>query len=220
MRNCANASLRGQNHWISELLQVTIFQVTAALTAGLGQRYCSDQISSRSVSSVGTVQVRAKKKRERRRKESGGKSRRTPKMRTRCMPDCGESRTARRVEYVGPSTRPICRYHERCCSGIFPTGTPLTSSHESAAARPLALVKRPDLVVFAQTLGGRTYMGLKDPLALHYYHLRPEEYFVFQQLDGRTSAEQIRAAFEREFAPRSSAWDSCRVSARCCTARG
>lgn len=102
----------------------------------------------------------------------------------------------------GPLTRPICRYHERCRSGIFPIGTPLTSAHESTAARPLALVKRPDLVAFAQTLGGRTYMGLKDPLALRYYHLRPEEYFVLQQLDGRTSAEQIQTAFEREFAPR------------------
>ncbi len=66
----------------------------------------------------------------------------------------------------------------------------------------MALVKRPDLVAFAQTLGGRTYLGLKDPLALRYYHLRPEEYFVFQQLDGQTSAAQIQAAFEREFAPR------------------
>lgn len=45
-------------------------------------------------------------------------------------------------------------------------------------------------------------MGLKDPLALRYYHLRPEEYFVLQQLDGRTSAEQVQAAFEREFGPR------------------
>ncbi len=45
-------------------------------------------------------------------------------------------------------------------------------------------------------------MGLKDPLALRYYHLRPEEYFVFQQLDGRTSAEQVQAAFERQFPPR------------------
>ena len=78
----------------------------------------------------------------------------------------------------------------------------MTSSHESAAARPLALIKPPDLVAFAQTLGGRAYVGLKDPLALRYYHLRPEEYFVLQQLDGRTSAEQIQAAFEREFAPR------------------
>ncbi len=78
----------------------------------------------------------------------------------------------------------------------------MTRSPESAAARPLALIKRADLVVFAQAFGGRTYLGIKDPLALRYYHLRPEEYFVLQQLDGRTSAEQIQAAFEREFAPR------------------
>lgn len=78
----------------------------------------------------------------------------------------------------------------------------MTGSHESATARPLALVKRSDLVVFAQSLGGSRYLAIKDPLTLRYYHLRPEEYFVLQQLDGRTSAEQIQAAFEREFAPR------------------
>ncbi len=78
----------------------------------------------------------------------------------------------------------------------------MTSPPASAAARPLPLVKRSDLIVFVQAFGGRTYLGVKDPLALRYYHLRPEEFFVLQQLDGRTSADQIQAAFEREFPPR------------------
>ncbi len=95
----------------------------------------------------------------------------------------------------------------------------MTTPNAAAAVAP-CLVKRPDLIVFAQAFGGRTYLGIKDPLALRYYHLRPEEYFVLQQLDGRTSAEQIQAAFEREFALRSWAFASCTVSARCCTARG
>lgn len=66
----------------------------------------------------------------------------------------------------------------------------------------MPLVKRPDLIVWAQTLGGQKYLGVKDPLALRYYHLRPEEFFLLQQLDGRTSAAQIQAAFECRFAPR------------------
>ncbi len=70
-----------------------------------------------------------------------------------------------------------------------------------ATARPLAMRKRPDLIVFPQRFGGATYMGIKDPLSLRYYQLREEEFFILQQLDGHTSAEEIVAAVEREFAP-------------------
>ncbi len=72
----------------------------------------------------------------------------------------------------------------------------------SAAARPLTLRKRPDLIVAAQRFGGRNMLAIKDPLTLRYYHLGEEEYFVLQQLNGRTSAEQVQAAFERRFSPR------------------
>lgn len=72
----------------------------------------------------------------------------------------------------------------------------------AAAARPLPLRKRLDLTVRAQRFGGRRYLAVKDPLTLRYYHLREEEFFVFQQLDGRTSADQILASFESAFPPR------------------
>ena len=61
--------------------------------------------------------------------------------------------------------------------------------------------RRPDLIVFPQRFGGVTYLGIKDPLSLRYYQLREEEFFILQQLDGHTSAEEIVAAVEREFAP-------------------
>jgi putative peptide zinc metalloprotease protein len=72
----------------------------------------------------------------------------------------------------------------------------------SASARPLALRKRPDLIVFPQRFSGRTYLGIKDPLTMRYYQLREEEFFILQQLDGRVSAEYILDTVHREFAPR------------------
>jgi putative peptide zinc metalloprotease protein len=75
------------------------------------------------------------------------------------------------------------------------------ADQQSAAARPIALRKRRDLVVCPQRWGGRKILAVKDPLALRYYHLREEEFFILQQLDGGTSPEQIQAAFERTFAP-------------------
>jgi len=73
---------------------------------------------------------------------------------------------------------------------------------QSAIDRPLSLRKRSDLVVHPQRYAGRNYAGIKNPLSLRYYQLREEEFFVLEQLDGRRSAAEIQAAFEREFAPR------------------
>ncbi len=42
----------------------------------------------------------------------------------------------------------------------------------------------------------------KDPVALKYFQMREEEVFVLEQLDGATSIDQIKARFERRFAPR------------------
>ncbi len=72
----------------------------------------------------------------------------------------------------------------------------------STSARPLALRKRPDLIVFPQRFSGRTYLGVKDPLTMRYYQLQEEEFFILQQLDGQTSADHILDAVHREFAPR------------------
>ncbi len=61
---------------------------------------------------------------------------------------------------------------------------------------------RPDLELRAVPMRGRARWSVKDPLALRYYQLQEEEYFVLRQLDGHTSIDEIQSRFERRFAPR------------------
>lgn len=42
---------------------------------------------------------------------------------------------------------------------------------------------------------------VKDPVALKYHRMRADEYFVLQQLGEPVSLEQLRARYEKEFAP-------------------
>jgi putative peptide zinc metalloprotease protein len=72
----------------------------------------------------------------------------------------------------------------------------------TAGSRPLELAMRHDLSVHPLRFSGRNYWGIKDPVALRYFQLRDEEYYVLRQLDGRTSLDQIKQRFERQFAPR------------------
>ncbi len=67
--------------------------------------------------------------------------------------------------------------------------------------RPLALRRRADVVAVPQTFSGKRIWAVKDPVALRYFHLRDEEYFVLQALDGRTSLAEIQERFENRFAP-------------------
>ena len=72
----------------------------------------------------------------------------------------------------------------------------------SAAARPVALEMRPDLVARSRTMAGSRWWCVKDPISQRFFHLRDEEYAILQTLDGHTSLEQIRQQFEQRFAPR------------------
>ena len=60
---------------------------------------------------------------------------------------------------------------------------------------------RPDLVVTTQEYQGRRYWIVKDPLALKYYRFEEQEFALLELLDGRSSLEEVRQAFERRFAP-------------------
>ncbi|MEQ8791747.1 MAG: HlyD family efflux transporter periplasmic adaptor subunit [Pirellulaceae bacterium] len=71
----------------------------------------------------------------------------------------------------------------------------------TAVTRPLDLAMRRDLGVYPLRFSGRNYWGVKDPVALRYYQLRDEEYYILRQLDGRTSLEEIQQRFEKQFAP-------------------
>ena len=72
----------------------------------------------------------------------------------------------------------------------------------ASSARPLPLVMRRDLTIRSMRMRGRLLWVVKDPVAMRYYQLREEEYFVLRQLDGRVSSDEIQARFERRFAQR------------------
>ncbi|MHC4876840.1 MAG: site-2 protease family protein [Planctomycetota bacterium] len=77
----------------------------------------------------------------------------------------------------------------------------LSVAPQTAETRPLPLQRRPDLVCREQQFGGTTYWHVKDPIALRYFQLKPEEYAVLQMLDGTVSLREIRRRFELKFAP-------------------
>lgn len=94
-------------------------------------------------------------------------------------------------------------------TAINPDGTrtmpaPFGGTRDAPAAtgRPLALRRRADLVTVRQSLAGRTFWAVKDPLTLRYFHLSDEEHCVLESLDGLASLEEIQERFERHFAPR------------------
>src|SRR5689334_626275 len=76
-----------------------------------------------------------------------------------------------------------------------------TAQLETIGERPLRLRMRPDLQVLALGRTGRRYWRIKDPVAQRYFELREQEYFLFRQLDGRASAEQICRLANERFAP-------------------
>lgn len=78
----------------------------------------------------------------------------------------------------------------------------IPDSMKSAANRALPLRKRGDLVITPQTYHGDRFWVIKDPVALTYFRLREEEFFLFDQLDGTRSLEQLQQAFNQRFAPR------------------
>lgn len=77
----------------------------------------------------------------------------------------------------------------------------LADSLVSSSARPLAIRKRPDLQVTKQRYQGRHYWIVKDPVGLNYFRFQEEEFALLNWLDGRTSLDDLRDRFEKEFAP-------------------
>ena len=58
---------------------------------------------------------------------------------------------------------------------------------------------RADLVMQKQTFRHEDFFVLKDPLALTYFRLRPEEAFILSQLDGKKTIREICAQFAATF---------------------
>ena len=72
----------------------------------------------------------------------------------------------------------------------------------SSTTRGVTLRRRGDLVVNRQVYQGQAWWVVKDPISLHYFRFRPEEYALLDMLDGRTSLEDLKEQFEARFPPR------------------
>jgi len=72
----------------------------------------------------------------------------------------------------------------------------------SSTTRPVGLRKRGDLDVNRQVYQGQAWFVVKDPISLHYFRFRPEEYALLEMLDGETSLEDLKEQFEERFPPR------------------
>ena len=73
---------------------------------------------------------------------------------------------------------------------------PQSTSHTSLGVR-----RRMDLVSVETHHKHESAVVVKDPIALKYHRMRPDEYFVLEMLDGNTSLEKIRVAYEDRFPP-------------------
>jgi putative peptide zinc metalloprotease protein len=72
----------------------------------------------------------------------------------------------------------------------------------SSTTRSVGLRKRGDLQVNRQVYQGQAWFVVKDPISLHYFRFRPEEYALLEMLDGQASLESLKDRFEAEFPPR------------------
>ena len=72
----------------------------------------------------------------------------------------------------------------------------------SSTTRPVSLKRRGDLVTNRQVYQGQAWWVVKDPISLHYFRFRPEEYWLLDMLDGQKSLEVLKEQFEVKFPPR------------------
>ena len=72
----------------------------------------------------------------------------------------------------------------------------------SSTTRSVGLRKRGDLEMTRQLYQGQAWFVVKDPISLHYFRFRPEEYALLEMLDGQASLEQLKERFEARFPPR------------------
>jgi putative peptide zinc metalloprotease protein len=66
----------------------------------------------------------------------------------------------------------------------------------------VSLKRRGDLVTNRQVYQGQAWWVVKDPISLHYFRFRPEEYWLLDMLDGQKSLEVLKEQFEAKFPPR------------------
>lgn len=75
------------------------------------------------------------------------------------------------------------------------------SSTAPSSSNRIPWSQRADLHIVPLEFARRRSWGVKDPVTLTYFELRDEEYFVLQQLDGRSTWDKVCAAFQQRFRP-------------------
>ena len=73
------------------------------------------------------------------------------------------------------------------------------NSQKPSSQRPIPLRARNDLTVSRIEFKGEGSYVVKDPVALKYHRLRPEQYFLLNRLDDERTLEQLRDDLRREF---------------------
>lgn len=73
---------------------------------------------------------------------------------------------------------------------------PQSQQPQQSAPLPAA---RQDLQVSPQLYLGQTVYVVKDPVSLSYFRLRPTEHYIFTQLDGRVTAQELAERVARVF---------------------
>ena len=80
-----------------------------------------------------------------------------------------------------------------------PTDAPRASAQTPSSQRPIPLRGRRDLVTVRMEFKGEAGFVVKDPVALKYHRLRPEQYDLLTTLDGEVTLEQARDRLRRAF---------------------
>lgn len=62
--------------------------------------------------------------------------------------------------------------------------------------------RRLDVEISRYVAGKRVFWCVKDPISFAFYHLSEEEFFLFQQLDGKQRLDDVRESFSKRFYPR------------------
>lgn len=76
---------------------------------------------------------------------------------------------------------------------------PKAQAARSAASNALRLHRRRDVEVRCHQVRGRLHYVVKDPIALRFHQLTHQEHFLWDQLDGVCSREEICRRFEQRF---------------------
>ncbi|MEK6260502.1 MAG: PqqD family peptide modification chaperone [Planctomycetota bacterium] len=79
----------------------------------------------------------------------------------------------------------------------------MTATTPAAVPKRIPWQRRADLQCVPLEFEGRPAWGIKDPVTLGYFELREEAFFVLNQLDGRSTIQDVCQLFHERFRPRS-----------------